>query len=63
MYKRQIINNALRIEVGILISILSFGIRQVALLLLISVGIAFLASFVPVYKIASKRPIDAIRNK
>lgn len=59
----MIINNALRIEVGILISILSFGIRQVALLLLISVGIAFLASFVPVYKIASKRPIDAIRNK
>ena len=59
----MIINNALRMEVGILISILSFGIRQVALLLLISVGIAFLASFVPVYKIASKRPIDAIRNK
>lgn len=59
----MIINNALRIEAGILISILSFGIRQVALLLLISVGIAFLASFVPVYKIASKRPIDAIRNK
>ena len=59
----MIINNVLRMEVGILISILSFGIRQVALLLLISVGIAFLASFVPVYKIASKRPIDAIRNK
>ena len=57
-----IINIAFR-NSGILVTVLHFGIRQIILLLIISVGIAALASFVPVKKIASKKPIDAIRNR
>ena len=58
-----IINQLMRIEVGILITILSFGIRQLLLLLAVSIFVAFIASFLPVQRIASKRPIDAIRNR
>lgn len=58
-----VINSVLRKEIGILITVLSFSIRQVLLLLVISIGVAFIASFLPVKKIASKRPIDAIRNR
>jgi len=59
----SIINIVMRNEVGILITILNFGIRQAALLFIISVAVAFIASFLPVKKNASKRPIDAIRNR
>ena len=58
-----IVNNVIRTKGGILITVLNFGIRQVALLFVISIGVAALASFIPVKKIASKRPIDAIRNR
>ena len=58
-----IINQLMRMEVGILITILSFGIRQLMLLLAVSIFVAFIASFLPVKRIASKRPIDAIRNR
>lgn len=57
------INSAIRKEMGVLITVLNFGPRQIILLLLISLGVAAVASFIPVYKIASKRPIEAIRNK
>ncbi len=56
------INQVLRNEYGILITILSFGLKQVILMLIISVGVAFAASFLPVYRIARKKPIDAIRG-
>ena len=59
----SVINWVLRKYVGILITVLHFGIRQVLLLLVISIGIAAIASFLPVRKIASKKPIDAIRDK
>ena len=58
-----IINGMFRKEAGILITILNFGPRQILLLLVISIGVAAVASFIPVYKIASKRPIEAIRNR
>ena len=58
-----IINQLMRTEVGILITILSFGIRQLLLLLAVSIFVAFIASFLPVKRIASKRPIGAIRNR
>ncbi len=58
-----IINRYLRMEVGVYITIVSFGIRQALLLLLVSLVTAALASFIPVKRIASKRPIDAIRNR
>jgi len=58
-----IVNRILRTKAGVLITILNFGIRQIVLLLVVSLAVAALASFIPVKKIASKRPIDAIRNR
>lgn len=58
-----IINYFIRHNYGVYITVLSFGVRQVVLLLLISLLTAALASFFPVYRIAAKRPIDAIRSK
>lgn len=58
-----IINVILRYECGILITVLHFGLRQIALLFAVSMLIAFLASFIPVKRIASKKPIDAIRSR
>lgn len=58
-----IINYLIRNEMGILITILNFGIRQLLLLLVVSLAVAAAASYVPVKRIASKRPIDAIRNR
>ncbi len=56
-------NYVIRLEAGILITVLNFGIRQVVLLFVVSLLVAALASFFPVKRIASKRPIDAIRNR
>ena len=58
-----IINSILREDIGILITILSFGLRQIGLLLLVSLAVAFISTFIPVKKIASKKPIDAIRKR
>lgn len=56
-------NWAIRKYLGILVTVLHFGIRQVALLMLVSIGVAAIASFIPVKRIASKKPIDAIRDR
>ncbi|HKL74129.1 MAG TPA: ABC transporter ATP-binding protein/permease [Clostridia bacterium] len=56
------LNNFLRTEYNILITILNFGIRQVALMLGISVLVAFVASFLPVFKVAKQKPVDAIKK-
>ncbi|CCV63640.1 ABC transporter, permease/ATP-binding protein [Alteracholeplasma palmae J233] len=56
-------NSMLREEYDILITILNLGIRQFALVLLVSVTVAFIAAAIPVLSIARKRPIDAIRDK
>lgn len=58
-----VINNMLRNEAGLLITFLNFGIRQVGILLGVSLAVAFLATFLPVKKIASMKPIDAIKNR
>ena len=60
---RTIINSTIRKELGVLITVLNFGPRQILLLLVVSMLVAALASFLPVKKIASKRPIDAVRNR
>lgn len=57
------INYVIRKELGVLITVLSFGPRQILLLFVISIVVAAIASFLPVKKIASKKPIDAIRNR
>lgn len=58
-----ILNNVIIKKLGLNLVLLSVGIRQIALMLLISVGVAFLASLIPVSKIAKKKPIDAINNR
>ena len=58
-----IINYVLRKKLGILITVLHFGARQILLLILVSIAVAAIASFLPVRRIAKKRPIDAIRDK
>ncbi len=57
------LNDSLKQSAGVLITLLSFSLRQVGLLLAVSLGVAFSASFLPVRRIAAKRPIDAIRNR
>ena len=58
-----ILNNVLRNEYGLVITILNFSARQVVILLGVSVLVAFLSSLLPVNKIAKKQPIDAINNR
>ena len=48
---------------GINITILTYGVRQFALMLALSVGVAFLSSFLPVNNIARRKPVDAIKDK
>lgn len=58
-----LINYVIRHEIGVLITVLTFDLRQIVLLLAVSLAVAFIASFLPVKRIASKKPIDAIRNR
>lgn len=58
-----VINSLIRKSTFLLISVLSFGIRQAILLLCVSIVTAFVSSYIPVKKTASKKPIDAIRNR
>ena len=48
---------------GINVTLLHFGVRQVALMFVISLAVAAIASFLPVWNIARRKPIDAIKNK
>ncbi len=48
---------------GINITLLSYGPRQFILMLVISIGVALLASFLPVYNIARRKPVDAIKDR
>lgn len=58
-----LINGILRNNYGLLITLLSFGPVQIASVFGVAVGVAFIASFLPVKRIAAKKPIDAIRDK
>lgn len=58
-----IINTVVVADLGLDLVFLSVGIRQFALMLGISVLSAFIASFIPVFRIARKKPIDAINNR
>ncbi|MBR4186306.1 MAG: ABC transporter permease, partial [Clostridia bacterium] len=58
-----LINRGIRSSTGLLITVLSFTARQAALILGVSVLVAAVASFLPVKKIASKKPVDAIRGR
>ncbi len=58
-----ITNYIIRTKAGLLVTVLNFGIRQILVLFLISIAVAAIASFFPVKRVASKRPIDAIRDR
>ncbi len=58
----ELVNYLIRRE-GINISLLHFGIRQWLLMLAISIAVAAIASFLPVWNIARRKPVDAIKNK
>ena len=55
-------NRMFRNNYGFLITILHVGIRQLGLMLAVSILVAFISSFLPVYITAHKKPIDAIRS-
>ena len=57
-----IVNTVLRNQ-GITVTLVNFGIRQIILMLLVNVAVAAIASFFPVWNIARRNPIDAIKNK
>lgn len=57
------INKGLKIDTGLSISLLNFGIIQIVLLLALILLIAFISTIIPVYNIAKKKPIDAIKNR
>lgn len=57
------INQYIRSEFGVLVTILNFGLFQITLLLIISVTVACIASALPVYRISKKKPIDAIKDR
>ena len=59
----NVINMLMVNELGMEITLLNVGIRQIALILLVSWGSAFLASLIPTVKISKKKPIDAINNR
>ncbi len=58
-----IFTNSWMHDSGINVTLLSYGPRQFILMLLISIGVALLASFLPVYNIAKRKPVDAIKNR
>lgn len=58
-----IISSVIITKLGLELVLLATGIRQVLLILGVSLLTAFVASFFPVIKIAKKQPIDAINNR
>jgi len=55
-------NAMFRNQYGLIITLFSFGIRQLILILVVSIGAAFIASVLPTTRISNKKPIDAINN-
>ena len=58
-----ILNNVIITKLGLDLVLLSVGVRQIVLMFGVSMLTAFIASFLPVMKIARKKPIDAINNR
>jgi len=56
-----LLNRMIR-DQGTLISVLDFGIRQIVFVFAVGIATAIIASFLPVWKIARKKPVDAIKR-
>ena len=57
-----VFNNVVRNR-GVNVTLLNFGIRQIVLMLFVSLFVAAVSSFLPVWNIARRKPVDAIKNK
>ena len=57
------INNSLQGDYLYNLVLLHFGLRQVLLIFGLSIGIAIIATFVPIWGIARRKPIDVIRDR
>ena len=57
------INAAVQGDVFHEIRLVHFGIRQVLLILAIAFGVALVATFIPIWRIARRKPIDVIRDR
>ena len=57
------INLAIRQELGLALTLLHFGVRQVGLIFAVSLVVAVLGTLLPASKIAKKTPVDAMRDK
>lgn len=58
-----LLNNNFSKQLGIDIVFLVVGARQFIVVLLVAFGVALLSSFIPVYRLIRKKPIDAIRDR
>ncbi len=58
----MVLNSVMR-QAGINITLLKFGFLQVLMMLGISAIVAVLSSFLPVYNIAKRKPVDAIKDR
>ena len=56
-------NHYINSEFQVIVTVLNFGMIEILLLLFISLAIAFVSSFLPVYRISRKKPIDAIKDR
>ncbi|HEY8419957.1 MAG TPA: FtsX-like permease family protein [Clostridia bacterium] len=56
-----LINYILRYNFGLILTLLVFSVRQVCLILAISLVVAFISTFFPVMRIARKKPVEAIK--
>ena len=59
----NVLNGIVLAKLPVDITLLNAGIRQIVLIMGVSVLSAFLGSFLPTFKISRKRPIDAINNR
>lgn len=57
------INFVMKSELGFYLTLLTFGIRQIILMAVVSFLVALIASFLPTHKISKMKPIDAIQDR
>ncbi len=58
----SVLNDTIRNDYGILIKIIDINIRQVLLVLSLSVGVSLVSTIIPLRKITKMNPVDAIRK-
>ncbi|MDE6474057.1 MAG: ATP-binding cassette domain-containing protein [Clostridia bacterium] len=56
-------NTMLPAAFGINLNVFNFGIRQIALLLLVGFATTAVASAIPLYKLSKKKPVDSIQDR